>query len=114
MDRTAADRQAAFRKRMKARGYRLMQVWVDAEGFPGKAAQRGGIKKPEMSLSQLQDVLARVIEGADEAFTLRLYGELAAFAKGVREVWDLSRINRKLFRQEEDEKKSRVPELFTD
>ncbi|MDR2784641.1 MAG: hypothetical protein LBB83_01870 [Treponema sp.] len=100
MDRTAADRQAAFRQRMKARGYRLMQVWVDAEGFPGKAVGRSGVKPSEMTLTQLEDVLVRVIEGTDEVFTLRLYGELAAFAKGVREVWDLSRMNQDLFKQE--------------
>jgi hypothetical protein len=99
---------------MKARGYRLMQVWVDAEGFPGKVAQRGGARKPEMTLDQLQDVLVRVTQGADEDFTLRLYGELAAFAKGVREVWDLSRMNRELFRQEEEKIKSNDQELFTD
>ncbi|MDR2178488.1 MAG: hypothetical protein LBP20_10690 [Treponema sp.] len=99
---------------MKARGYRLMQVWVDVEGFPGKVAQRGGARKPEMTLDQLQEVLVRVTQGADEDFTLRLYGELAAFAKGVREVWDLFRMNRDLFRQEEEKNKRSVPELFPD
>jgi hypothetical protein len=99
---------------MKEKGYRFMQVWVDAEGFPGKAAQRGGARKSEMTLDQLQDVLFRVTQGADEDFKLRLYGELAAFAKGVREVWDLSRMNRELFRQEEEKNKISVPELFTD
>jgi hypothetical protein len=97
MDRTAADRQAAFRKRLKARGYRLMQVWVDAEGFPGKAAERGGAKKQELTLKEFEDMLVRLTAGTDDNFAPRLYGELAAYAKGVREVWDLSRMNRELF-----------------
>jgi hypothetical protein len=33
MDRTAAERQVAFRKRMQAKGFRLKHIWVDAEGF---------------------------------------------------------------------------------
>lgn len=73
------------------------QVWVDAEVFPGKVAEKGGAKKQELTLSQFEEVLSRVTAGTDVAFASRLYGELAAFAKGVREVWDLSRMNRDLF-----------------
>jgi hypothetical protein len=101
MDRKAADRQAAYRKRMKARGFRLMQVWVDAEGFPGKAAEREGAKKQELTLEQFEEVLVRLTSGTDEAFVPRLYGELAAYAKGVRETWDLSRMNQELFSPED-------------
>jgi hypothetical protein len=112
MDMTAAHRQAAFRRRMKAGGYRLMQVWVDARGFPGKVQDRDGAKGREVTLGQLEDVLAGVVAGTDGDFAPRLYGELAAFAKGVREIWDLSRINQDLFKQETEELQSFVPGLL--
>jgi hypothetical protein len=85
-----------------------MQVWVDAEGFPGKARERGAAQRPVLTLDQLKEVLVRVTTGADEDFALRLYGELAAYARGVRELWDLSRMNQELFKQEKLEFESKV------
>ena len=108
MGKTVANRQAAYRKRMKARGYRLVQVWVDAEGFPVKVGDVDGVKKPGLTFDQLKEMLVRVTAGADEAFALRLYGELAAVAQELRKVWDVSRMNQDLFTDKADDDESSV------
>jgi hypothetical protein len=100
MDKRAAERQAAYRKRMQDRGYRLLQVWVDAEGFPGKAQERSGAHKQELTLDQLEAELVRLSVDTDEAFKARLFGELAAYAKGARVLRDLTRMSPELFNQE--------------
>jgi hypothetical protein len=112
MDKRAAERQAAYRKRMKERGYRLLQVWVDAEGFPGKAQERNGAHKQALTLSELEDVLVRVTEGTDEAFKARLFGELAAYAKGARELRDLARIKARLLDQGEEGSIKKLPLMY--
>jgi hypothetical protein len=111
MDNTAAERQAAFRKRMKDRGFRLMQIWVDAEGFPGKSKAGRQSPRPEYSLDQLLDVLAHVTVGADESFQAKLYGELAVYARGIREAWDLSRQSQELFTVEDESNKHKKDQL---
>jgi hypothetical protein len=57
-------------------------------------------RKPLFSPPRQQEPTPLWYRLPDEAFTLRLYGELAAYAKGVRELWDLSRMNQELFRPE--------------
>jgi hypothetical protein len=83
---------------MQARGFRLKQVWVDAEGFLGKGTKAGGMERPAMTLSQLLDELVDITAGTDETFEKRLYGELAAYARGIRELWELTRMSPDLFR----------------
>jgi hypothetical protein len=114
MDRTAAERQAAFRKRMQARGFKLKQIWVDAEGFLGSGKKAEESACPAMSLDQLLAVLAEITVGADEAFQSRLYGELAAYARGVRELRDLTLMSPALFQTEGSERseKKLQSELF--
>lgn len=111
MARTAADHQAAFRKRMQAKGYRLKQIWVDADGFPGKGYKEQDVNNSELSLSQLNDELVRLTTGADDLFAARLYGELVSYARGVRELWDLTCMSPDLFKAAEAnfENKNRRP-----
>ncbi|MDR1904865.1 MAG: hypothetical protein LBQ88_21605 [Treponema sp.] len=90
MDYTAAERQARFRKRMQERGYRLMQIWVDAEGFPGRSKAGRQTPRPEYTLDQFLALLSQVTDGTDEGFQTKLYGELAVYARGVREAWDVA------------------------
>ena len=108
MSKTVANRQATYRKRMKARGYRLVQVWVDGAGFPGKVSDVDGEKKPALTFDQLKALLVQVTSGADEDFALRLYGELAATAQELRKIWDLFRMNQDLFTDKEDDDESGV------
>jgi hypothetical protein len=92
---------------MNEKGYKFIHVWVDAEGFPGAGGSKGkDIKKLKLTLGQLNDELARITEGADETFIARLYGELALYARGVRERWDLSRKSPELFKVEESRRKA--------
>jgi hypothetical protein len=67
-----------------------------------------------MSLDQLFTVLAEITAGTDEAFQTRLYGELAAYARGVRKLRDNSRMSPDLFQEGEKNRKTRKiqQELF--
>ncbi|MDR3140026.1 MAG: hypothetical protein LBT95_10220 [Treponema sp.] len=114
MNKTSAERQAAFRKRMNDRGFRLKQIWVDKEGFPGNGRKGREALQPPMSLDQLVNELVRLTEGIDENFKSRLYGELAAYARGVRELMNLTRLSPELFqiKESEDNKKKFEFELF--
>ncbi|MDR1863533.1 MAG: hypothetical protein LBQ67_06405 [Treponema sp.] len=105
---TATERQAAFRRRMKERGFRLMQIWVDAEGFPGRSRAGRQSPRPEYTKDQLIEVLEHVTTGTDEDFTAKLFGELAAYAKGVRELWEISRQSPKLFTPANDNDKDKM------
>jgi hypothetical protein len=102
VDRTAAKRQAAFRKRMQVKGYRLIQIWVDDEGFPRCGSQGADVKKRKLTLSRLLEELARLTVGTDADFTARLYGELASYAGNVRELWGLTKMSPELFNIESE------------
>jgi hypothetical protein len=82
---------------MGAKGFRLKQIWVDDEGFPGGGRKPREAVKPTEPLGQLFDELVRVTAGIDEDFKARLYGELAFYERGIRELRLLSRMNPDLF-----------------
>jgi hypothetical protein len=96
MDRTAAERQTAFRRKMRARGYRQKQIWVDAEGFPGRGGGALGFFRPSMTLEQLTAELVRLTGGMDEEFARRLYAELAAHARGIKAMREETRLQKEL------------------
>jgi hypothetical protein len=83
-----------------------VQGWVDADGFSVKGYPGKDGRKTALTLNQLLEELARVTAGMDEAFTARLYGELASYAGGVRELWDLARKSPDLFSEPEEKNKS--------
>jgi hypothetical protein len=114
MDNTAPSRQAAYRKRLREKGYRFVQGWVDADGFSVKGYEGKDGGKTELTLDRLLEVLSHVTAGADEAFTARLYGNLASHARGIRELWDLARKSPDLFGVPEEKKSMtrKEPELF--
>jgi hypothetical protein len=90
-DRTAAKRQAHFRRRMKEKGFKLKQIWVDTEGFPGKAG--GGLRqvRPMMTVDELLAEIVRLTGNTDPDFNRRLCGELYAYAKGLKAIWEDAR-----------------------
>jgi hypothetical protein len=106
MDNTAPTRQAAYRKRLREKGYRFVQGWVDADGFSVKGYPGKDGKKTGLTLNQLLEELTRVTAGVDEAFTARLYGELASYAGGVRELWDMVQKSSDLFSETKEKNKS--------
>jgi hypothetical protein len=101
MKRTAAERQAAYKKRMREKGFKLLQVWVDEDGFPARSNTKGGVYRKELTRLELESVLVRVTDGTDDSFNLRLYAEIADYAKSARAVWDAAHLQLPLFGQKE-------------
>jgi hypothetical protein len=101
MDYTAAKRMAAFRARMREKGFKQKQIWVDSQGFPGLGGPDKAAKKNFLDRGVFLDEVQKAIEGTDEAFARRLYGELAAYARGLRELWNLDKRNPSLFSPED-------------
>jgi hypothetical protein len=89
MAKSNAERQAEFRTRMKARGFREKLIWVDWEGHRGSArAPELPEQKPALTLAQLTGRLRKITAGMDGYDTSRLFAELAAHARGLREKWN--------------------------
>jgi hypothetical protein len=95
MAKTNAERQAEFKARMKAKGFREKTVWVDWEGH------RVGAKSPEkksvITTNQFTGRLRKIVEGMDEYDAGRLFSELASYASGLRARWEI--INEKNMRK---------------
>jgi hypothetical protein len=94
---SSAERQAAFRKRMKSKGFRLKYVWVDYQGFISDASGTAGSDKPCISLFKLLDHIDDFVQGMSAFEAERLYAELAAYGKGIRGVWEAGRLQPDLF-----------------
>jgi hypothetical protein len=81
---------------MRAQGFKLKQIWVDAEGFPGKAGAGFQEVRPSLSVAELSDELVRLTKNMDGDFTLKLCGELYACARGIKALWDDARTSQYL------------------
>ncbi|MDR0760758.1 MAG: hypothetical protein LBF74_11745 [Treponema sp.] len=91
MDRTAAKRQAEYRNRLQAQGYRRKMIWYDQAGFPIRGREAGGSARPlpdKLTREELDQEIERAIAGTDPAFTARLFRELAACAREIRALRD--------------------------
>jgi hypothetical protein len=94
MAKTNAQRQAEFRAKMKAKGFRERLVWVDWEGHrAGAHFPEDAHGKPTMNIHQLNGQLKKITEGMNEYDAGRLYGELAAYARGLRARWEFNEEN---------------------
>jgi hypothetical protein len=78
---------------MKARGFKLKQIWVDADGFPGSAGNPLGPVKRYLDPAQFVEALQRLTANTDEAFSSRLCGELYAYARGLKALWEVTHSN---------------------
>jgi len=101
MDRTAAQRQARFRQRMRALGYKVKTIWIDDAGFPGRGPTDRPPLKPELTREEFEEELTRAVSGTDSGFRARFYGELAAYIRGLRGLWEYRRQNPELWTPEE-------------
>ena len=101
MDYTAAKRMADFRRRMKEKGFKQKQIWVDDQGFPGKAGSPRSPKIVSLTRDDFLTVLDSLVQGTDESFSHRLYQELSAYARGLRELWNMDKRNPSLFEPED-------------
>jgi hypothetical protein len=101
MDYTAAKRMAAFRRRMREKGFKCKQIWVDTQGFPGIGGPDKASRKNYLDQPGFLEELEAVIQGTDPDFSRRLYGELASYARGLRELWNLDKRNPSLFSPED-------------
>jgi hypothetical protein len=99
---SAAERQAAFRKRMRSKGFRHKQVWIDYSGFISNASGTAGADKPCISLFDLLDYIDTFVKGMSDYEAQRLYAELAAYGKGLRGVWEVGRLQPDLFDSPEE------------
>jgi hypothetical protein len=90
MTKSNAERQAEFRSRMKARGFREKLIWIDQEGHQGTARTQEQEQKPALTINQLSGQLKKITSGMDANAAGRLFAELAAHARGLRGKWDLN------------------------
>jgi hypothetical protein len=90
MAKTAAERMAAYRARMKAKGFKQKPVWVDYDyHFVGSKSPVDGLGRERITGNQLTRRLKEITEGMDDDSTCELFAELAVHAKWLRNRWDV-------------------------
>jgi hypothetical protein len=88
MAKSNAQRQADFRARMKARGFREKLIWVDWEGH-AKGAKSQDVPE-ELTLKQLDGQLKKLTADMSQWDAGRMFSDLAAHARGLRARWELN------------------------
>jgi hypothetical protein len=91
MAKTNAERQAEFKARMKAKGFREKMVWVDWEGhwIGAKSAET----KSVITINQLTGRLKKIVEGMNSNDAGRLFSELDSYASGLKARWEINEKN---------------------
>jgi hypothetical protein len=92
MAKTNAERQAEFKARMKAKGFREKSVWVDWEGHR-TGARKSAEEKKGMTGNQVTRRLKEIVEGMNEYDAGRLLSEVVAYASGLRARWEINEEN---------------------
>jgi hypothetical protein len=88
MAKSVAERQADFKARMYAKGFRQKQTWVDQEGFMVGPKDLEGGSRPRVSYIKFLRELKNLINPMTGDEKEEIYAELLAYAGTFRKRRD--------------------------
>jgi hypothetical protein len=88
MAKSAAERQADFKARMYARGFKQKQIWVDEDGFMVGPEDVEGGGRPKVTYAKFLRELKTLINPMTDDEKEEIYAELLVYARALRQRWD--------------------------
>jgi hypothetical protein len=88
MAKTAAERQADFKARMYAKGFKQKQTWVDEDGFMAGPENIEGGARPKATYAKFLRELKILINPMAEDEKEEIYAELLVHVRAFRQRWN--------------------------
>jgi hypothetical protein len=90
MGKTTAERQAGFKAKLYAKGYKQKQTWMDEDGF---TVRPGNIEdpRPRVAHADFLEELKNLVGPMSGKGQEEIYAELLVYARSFRKRWDARR-----------------------
>jgi hypothetical protein len=88
MGKDTVERQADYKARMYAKGFKQKQTWMDEDGFTVGPKNIKDRERPRVSHAKFLRELRDLTNPMGEAMQEKVYAELLVHARALRMRWD--------------------------